>query len=333
MGMPDCDTTETLVKKALGHAGGSCSFMFQGGEPTLAGLDYFRNFVALEKKYSRAGLKIYNSIQTNGMLIDDEWAEFLSENGFLTGLSLDGNAELNDMNRVFPDGAGTFNKVIKAAKTLEKHSAPFNVLCVVTAQSARKAEKLYNFFKNSGFRYIQFIPCLEPLSSPRGDAAYALTPEAYGNFLIRIFDLWQADIKTGNAVSIRYFDNLINMLRGGMPEACGMTGRCCIQYVVEGDGTVYPCDFYALDGRELGNIKTDAFGDMAASQNAKRFIEESLNVPDECKKCKWYALCRNGCKRDRLYTDGGYGINYYCRAYRMFFDKRISDLVKIARSF
>ncbi len=329
-GQLDGETSEILIKKALGFAGGRCSFLFQGGEPTLRGLDYFENFVALEKKYARPDVKVFNSIQTNGILIDDEWAEFLSKNGFLTGLSLDGSADIHNLNREFPDGSGSFNRVMKAAETLKKHGAPFNILSVVTAQSAKKIEKIYNFFRNSGFDYLQFIPCLEPQEVSRGGSPYALLPEEYGRFLIRLFDLWFRDLQNGKYVSIRYFDNLLNVLRGGRPETCGSFGRCCVQFVIEGDGTVYPCDFYALDGRELGNIKTDTFGELLNSENAKRFVEESLNVPDECKKCKWYGLCRNGCRRDRVFENGMYALNYYCRSYKTFFEQKINALANVA---
>lgn len=331
-GMLDDETTEILIKKALGQAGGSCSFLFQGGEPTLRGLDYYRRFLELEKKYAPAGLNIYHSLQTNGLHIDDEWAEFLAKNGFLTGLSLDGPAEIHDRNRCFPDGGGSFNKVMKAAGTLKRHGADFNILAVVTGQNAKKCEKTYNFFKKNGFRYLQFIPCLEPLTAERGSTGYALSDEDYGRFLIRLFDLWYTDLQRGDYISIRYFDNLVTMLRGRAPEACNMAGRCSLQFVVEGDGTVYPCDFYALDGYEIGNIKKDSFTDMASSQAAKRFTEASVCVPDECRTCCWYRLCRNGCRRDRACTDGIYGRNTYCRAYKMFFEAEIQKLMRIAGS-
>lgn len=331
-GMLDDETAEILVKKALGFAaGGSCSFLFQGGEPTLRGLDWFRRFTEYEKKYARPGTKIFNGLQTNGILIDDEWAAFLSENRFLTGLSLDGPAELHDANRCFPDGRGTFNRVMKAADTLVRHGAQFNILSVVTAANARRCEKTYRFFRKSGFSYLQFIPCLEPLNDERGGCAYSLTPPAYADFLIRLFDLWYADLLRGDYVSVRYFDNLVRMLSGGSPEACNMTGHCGLQFVTEGSGKVYPCDFYVLDGKELGSVRTDDFSDMIRSANADAFVRESLYVPDECKTCRWYSLCRNGCKRDRVFENGVYGKNYYCASYKAFFEKRINELTRAAR--
>lgn len=332
-GMSDDKTTETLIKKALAFSEGDCSFMFQGGEPTLRGLSYFKSFVGLEKKYAKPGQRVFNSLQTNGLLIDDDWAQFLASNGFLTGLSLDGNAEIHNLNRVFPDGSGSFGKVMNAAHTLERHGAQYNVLSVVTGQSARKIEKIYNFFKKNGLRYLQFIPCLEPLSAQRGEAPFALTPAAYGEFLIRLFDLWSADLLSGNRISIRYFDNLMRMLNGLPPEECAMRGCCGIQFVIEGDGSVYPCDFFVLDGFALGNIRTDDFADMLASQNAKRFIGDSLKIPEECKCCRWYGLCRNGCKRDRVSENGSAALNYYCPSYKMFFEKRINGLLKTAMLF
>ncbi len=331
-GLLDAETAEILVKKALGFAaGGSCSFLFQGGEPTLRGLGWYEAFIGYEKKYALPGTKVFNGIQTNGVRIDDDWARFLSENGFLTGLSLDGNAELHDRNRCFPDGKGSFNRVMKAAAALQKHGAPFNILSVVTGESARRIEKTYRFFRKSGFGYLQFIPCLEPLGAERGASSYALTPPAYGDFLVRLFDLWYADLTKGTYVSIRYFDDLMLMFTGRQPGTCGMTGRCGLQFVVEGNGKVYPCDFYVLDGKELGDVKKDAFSDMIRSENAKTFINESLYVPEDCKTCRWYGLCRNGCKRDRVSANGLFGKNYYCASYRTFFEKRINELMNAAR--
>ena len=329
-GMLDDETAEILVKKALGFAaGGNCSFLFQGGEPTLRGLEWFERFVSYEKKYTSPGTRVFNSIQTNGILLDDDWADFLSKNAFLTGLSLDGTADIHNSNRCFPDEKGSFNRVIKAAETLRRHNAAFNILSVVTGQSARNIEKIYNFFRRSGFDYLQFIPCLEPLGEERGKAPFALTPPAYGDFLIRLFDLWYAELTRGKYVSIRYFDNLMLMLAGRQPEACNMTGHCGLQFVAEGSGIISPCDFYVLDGMELGNIKKDAFSDIIHSENAHSFIKSSLILPEDCKTCRWYGLCRNGCKRDRTEETGGKSC--YCTAYQTFFSKRINELTAAAR--
>ena len=157
-----------------------CSFAFQGGESTLAGLDFYRGVMELEKKYARPGVRIQNAIQTNGYLIDDAWAQFLAENHFLVGLSLDGPAEIHNRNRVDNAGKGTFNKVLHAAKLFDKYGVDYNILCVVTGRNARSAEKIYRFYRKQNFRWLQFIPCLEPLEAQRGDTAFYLPPGSTG---------------------------------------------------------------------------------------------------------------------------------------------------------
>ena len=261
-----------MVSTAMEYAEGACSFLFQGGEPTLAGLDFYRSFLQLEKKYSKPGVAIQNSIQTNGYLIDDAWAAFLHDNRFLTGLSLDGPAQIHDFNRTDRAGKGTFNRTMRAARLLEKHGAPYNILSVVTGQNARSIEKTYRFFVRNGFRYLQFIPCLEPLGEERGQTGYHLSCNEYETFLLRIFDLWLADLKAGRYVSIRHIENWISVLMGQPPESCNMNGRCSIQFVVEGDGSVYPCDFYVLDEWKLGTVNQNSFTEMINSSNARAFI-------------------------------------------------------------
>ncbi len=319
--------TESIIKKAMDFAEGSCSFMFQGGEPTLAGLDYFKRVVELQKKHKKPGVKIHNAIQTNGFAVDDEWAAFFAQNGFLVGLSLDGPAGLHNAQRPGKGGAATFNRVMAAARVLEKAGAEFNILCVVTAKTSSCPQKVYNFYKKNGFRYLQFIPCLDPLAEPRGQKSHSLTPAAYGDFLIKLFNLWLADFKKGEYVSIRNFDNYISMILGQCPEACGMSGKCSIQFVCEGNGNVYPCDFYALDEWLLGNIGEKSFAEMAYSETAKRFLTASVQVPEECKACRFFGLCRNGCRRDRVDN-----INYYCESYKAFFSACLPGLYEAART-
>lgn len=330
-GMLSIKMTEKVISKAMDFAYGTCSFMFQGGEPTLAGLDYFREVVRIEKHYKKSGVKIQNSIQTNGYAIDDEWAAFFHENNFLVGLSLDGPADLHNINRYDTFEEPTFNKVMHTAKLFDKYKVDYNILCVITKKSASSAEKIYNFFKKNNFNYLQFIPCLEPMNKNRDSDMFCLSAKEYEDFLIRIFNLWYKDFISGRYVSIRNIDNYISIMIGNNPEACNMNGKCSIQFVVEGNGNVYPCDFYVLDELCMGNIETSSFEDMLRSDAAKDFIMGSLNVPEECRDCKYYCLCRNGCKRDRLHISNNYGINYYCTSFKGFFEKCGSQIETVAR--
>lgn len=322
---------KTIVSKALGFADGQCTFAFQGGEPTMAGLDFFKKLIQLEKKCNTKNIQINNAIQTNGIMIDSEWSRFLSENEFLVGISLDGPKNIHDANRIDPAGKGTFNRVMKTIALFDKHDVQYNILTVVNAFTARHITKIYNFFKKQGFNYQQYIPCLDPLDEQPGKQDYSLTPERYAYFLKTLFDLWYDDITSGNMVSIRYFDNLTGMLMGYPPEACGMSGVCNCQFVLEADGGVYPCDFYVLDEWYLGNIIENGFEELRTGKTGKKFVEVSKHVDPACRECKWAQICRGGCRRNREpFRDNKPSLNYYCSSYREFFDYSASRLQKLA---
>ena len=277
-GIMDIETLEILVRKTMEYADYGCSFVFQGGEPTLAGLDFFRSLVEFQKKYNKKNVYISNAIQTNGMVIDEEWARFLAENKFLVGLSLDGPKDIHDSYRAGPNGKGSFIRIMETVNHFNKYKVEYNILSVVTAHSARHINKIYNFFKKHGFRYLQFIPCLDPLGEHPGGYEHSLTPERYAYFLKTLFDRWYNDILQGNMISIRYFDNIVGMAMGYRPESCGMSGVCTCQFVVEANGGVYPCDFYVIDEWYLGNLEHSSFEEIWNSETTGRFIEVSKYV-------------------------------------------------------
>lgn len=331
-GMLSLADMERVIQAGMEYAEHICSFAFQGGEPTLAGLDFYRRVVELQQKYARPGVTIRNAIQTNGMLVDEEWARFFAQQHFLVGLSLDGPADLHNLNRRDAAGEGTFNRVLRAAQLMDKHGVEFNILCVVTGRNARSVEKIYRFYRKQGFRWLQFIPCLEPMEQQRGEEKYHLSAEGYGDFLIRLFDLWYEDLRRGAYISIRHLDNWLSILLGDRPEACNMAGQCSVQFVVEGDGGVYPCDFYVLDEWRMGTVGEISFAEMQAGEVARRFVEASLRVPEQCRACRWYGLCRNGCRRDRVVLPGGeIDQTCYCAAYRKFFSQRERQLTDAVR--
>ena len=333
-GMMREELLEEIVKKALAFADQACTFAFQGGEPTLTGIDFYRKLIEFEKKYNVKNVQVNNAIQTNGLLIDDVWADFLSGNRFLTGISLDGPKDLHDANRIDFSGKGSYKKVMEAIALLDKYRADYNILFVVSGYTARHAAKIYEFFKRHRFRYLQFIPCLDPLDGQPGGSEYSLRPGKFTYFLKTLFDLWYEDIMKGNTVSIRYFDNLAGMLMGVAPEACGMSGECKCQFVIEADGGVYPCDFYVTDKWRLGNISDSDFDDFKQFANSaalREFIEMSKYVDPACEGCGWRALCRGGCRRNREPFAGGKPVlNYYCPSYREFFEYACDRLRKAA---
>ncbi|CUH96783.1 Anaerobic sulfatase-maturating enzyme [Propionispora sp. 2/2-37] len=312
------DCLECLVKKAMQYAEGSCTFAFQGGEPTLAGLDFYKQFISLEKKYNVRGIDVQHALQTNGTLITGEWARFLAGNRFMVGLSLDGSVDLHDANRLDVNGQGTYHRVMNALHLLDEYHVDYNVLAVISKTIVRKGRKIYNFFKNKQIRYVQFIPCIEPYG--KYTQTYSPSPNEFAAFLMEVFDLWYSDLKKGKAVSIQYFDNLLGLVAGFAPEVCGMSGSCQCNLVVEADGGGYPCDFYATDAWHLGNISEMDIGDFVHTGQARRFVDSSRHIHEECKICKWYSFCRGGCRRFREPFDGEQpGLNKFCKGYKRFF--------------
>lgn len=305
-------TAEKLISDALNYAdGGKISFTFQGGEPLLAGMEFFENFICKVKQLNTKNSNINYSMQTNGLLINDKWAEFLYKNNFLVGLSLDGDRKGNKF-RVDAENIPTFERIIKSAETLKKHNVEFNILTVLTGYCADNIERIYRFFTNRGFKYLQFIPCLKPFGY-EGESELFMTLEQCKNFLIKSFKMYTQDYINGSYTSVRQFDNWIQMTWGNPPEQCGFCGRCSHQFVIEGNGNVYPCDFYCLDEYLLGNVNENNFEDMANGAKAQKFIKESFNIDERCKNCRFYPLCRGGgCKRTKASSD-------YCEAYKTFF--------------
>ncbi len=319
-------TLQAVLRRAFDYAQGSLTIAFQGGEPTLAGLGFFRAAARLQGELSRPGLAVRNAIQTNGYGLGEEWARFFRENDYLVGLSLDGRPALNDRHRVDARGEGTSFAVMKTAELLSRHGVEYNILAVVTRQMAARAAETYAFFKKSGFRYLQFIPCLDPLGEPAGAQPYSLAAALYGRFLCETFDLWHGDFLRGEGISIRDFDNYVQMAAGYPPESCSLRGVCGAQNVVEADGSVYPCDFYVLDEMRLGNLLRDDFPAIHRRREELRFIERSREIADDCRACDVYGMCRAGCFRHR---EGGKSV--FCEAYRMFFAHARDGLSEIAR--
>lgn len=205
-----------------------------------------------------------------------------------------------------------------------------NTLTVVTKQLAQNIQQTYRLFSEIGVTYQQYIPCMDPLGAARGTFPYSLTPKEYAKFLHRLFCLWKKDLEQGKYVSVRHFDNWMSILMGFSAESCNMRGQCSVQYVMEADGSVYPCDFYCLDDWLLGNILHDEFSALDDRRKALHFIERSQAIPEECQKCNWYVLCRNGCPRDRVCLNGqGIPRNYYCEAHREFFGLHMRNLEQI----
>lgn len=326
------ETLEQVIKQALFFASGECSFAYQGGEPTLRGLDFFRKSLEFQQKHNVNNVKINNAIQTNGYRLSEEWAKFFAEHHFLVGLSLDGYKGAHDKYRRNGQGEETFLEILKTIEMFQKYQVEFNILTVVNRKSCQKVSKMYQFFQQHNLHYLQFIPCLDPLDEIPGQREYSLLPEEYGEFLKELFDLWYEDLKQGKNPYIRQFENYIGILMGHPPEACDQCGVCNLQYVVEADGEVYPCDFYVLDEFKLGNLNQVGIEEINKKRQEIRFIEYSKTDHPQCNRCKYGLICRGGCRRHRsIENTEGYHDNYFCQSYQMLFDHAIDRMLQIAR--
>ncbi len=328
-GRMSLDTLRNVLKKTLEESEKQVTIAFQGGEPTLAGLAFFQQAVELVHQLNHHHCTVSYALQTNGILLDDEWCRFFAQNQFLIGVSLDGSKEFHDRNRVDAEGKGTYSRVMRAIQLLKKHQVDFNILTVLTGEICRNYRKIYGFYDRNGLEFQQYILCLDPIGEKRGGHVWSLTPQRFEEYLKTAFDCWYQDAMRGQKKYHRYFDNLLFLLNGQQPEACGMGGVCGMQYVVEADGSVYPCDFYMLDNWRLGNLNTDDFEQLDRERSRLGFIAQSA-VPDpQCRVCRWRFLCRGGCRRDRDYFEEGLLRNYYCSAYQNFFPYALPRLEQV----
>lgn len=332
------NTLRNIISKTLSSAKKECTFIYQGGEPSLIGLDFYKKSVEFQSQYNQNNLIIHNSIQTNGYGLDDEWCAFFARHNFLVGISLDGIRQTHDCNRIDSQGNGTYFHILNFIDLLKKYKVEYNILTVINRQTYKKINRIYQQYEKQDFRYQQYIACLDPLFETAGQEPYSLTPSAYGKFLNELFDLWYNDLCQGKQPYIRQFDNYVGILLGMEPEACEQRGICGYQYVIESDGSVYPCDFYVLDQYRLGNLNEDSFETLEKKRDELHFIEPSTLHADSCKACKYHFICRNGCRRHRIFIENENGyLNYFCESYKMFFDKHLDQLkeiaLKIQRSF
>ncbi|MGI5899480.1 MAG: anaerobic sulfatase maturase [Christensenellales bacterium] len=331
-GIMNESTQENVLRRAFEFADHQITIAYQGGEPTLAGLAYFARAQELQAKYNVKNIRINNAIQTNGLDIDESWARFFADNNFLVGLSIDGTKDSHDRYRIDHTGKGTFNRIMKTTRLFDKYNVQYNILTVVNSLTARHIQSIYSFFKKNGFKYLQFIPCLDPLGEKPGSSQYSLTNDMFSDFMIRLFDAWYRDVEAGQNISIRTFDNYISMLMGYPPESCNMGGICSAQNVVEADGSVYPCDFYVLDQYNLGNLNYIGFDEISQKATAASFIEESAQFSLECRECEYFFICRGGCKRMRsIPEEGGVPHYYFCEGHKAFFSHSLDRMRSLAR--
>ena len=305
----------------------SC-FSWQGGEPTLCGLPLFERAVKLQMKYGRSGQRVSNALQTNGLLVGKDWCRLFNRYKFLIGLSLDGPQSIHDYYRL-GSRRGSWKAAMQAAKLLADYEVEFNILSVVTRKSESLAGTLFCWFVEHGFRYLQFIPCLESL--PRGGLApFSVTDMGYGDFLCALFDAWWENRSQG--ISIRMFDAMLESLVYGKPSLCIFSPICQGYLVVEHDGTVYPCDFFVSEETCIGNLMEVSLAELFCSNGYRDFGRKKKVLPDECHECQWLSLCQGGCQKDRIDAQGRPASRtFFCRAYRQFFQYAMPRLGSLAK--
>ena len=307
--------------------GDKVHFVFQGGEPTLAGLDFYRTFVAIADQWQ--DVQVTYALQTNGTLLDEDWCKFLKEHNFLVGVSLDLLRDCHDEVRQDAQGHGTWKQVTRAIELLDKCGVEYNVLCTLTNAVARHPRQVWQQLQKLNVRFVQFTPCLGEMDGEK--SPYALTPKRFADFYVTLFDLWREEIRQGKWRSVKFFDDVVNLLVLGRPTGCGMDGVCRPQLVVEADGSAYPCDFYCTDQYRLGNLTEQTVSQLLSAPGVQEFVDRPQPRPGFCEMCPYDTFCAGNCPRMRreiCYT----GQDTYC-GYRDFLDRCGEGLAELARKY
>ncbi len=357
------DTLEAYIEQLIdAHSTPEVTIAWQGGEPTMMGLDFYLRAVELAEKHGKPGQRIQHTMQTNGVLVDDEWAAFFKQHGFLIGISIDGPREIHDTYRVNKGGSGTFDQVMKGYEALRRHEVDVNVLCTLHAANADHPLEVYRFFRDDlGARFIQFIPIVEratPETLPLANEGWherpgrerllytqtgslvterSITGEQYGSFLVEVFEEWvRRDVGT---VFVQMFDVTLGA-HVGQYSLCIHSPTCGNALALEHNGDLYSCDHFVEPDHLLGNIHETRMLELVASPQQRTFGQDKLDtLPRYCLECPVRFACNGGCPKDRFIEtpDGEPGLNYLCAGYKRFFGhvdgpmRQMADLLRAGR--
>ena len=319
------ETLERLVDTWLFYSFPASTFAFQGGEPTLAGVEFYETLVDLQKRYGRDGQSVSNSIQTNAVILDDRWCALFAEYNWLVGVSLDGPEAAHDLYRRNQAGHASWKTVMAGLDLLRRHKVDFNILCVLSQANVGQPREMYRFFRGLGIEHIQYIPLAEFDAEGR-PLAFTITPAQYGRFLSETFDIWWSDRRR---VRVRWFDNVAEALAGQKPATCTLHEMCDSYVVVEHNGDVFPCDFFVEEGWRLGSVTVDSWPEIARRQRRLSFaLNKAISHP-ECEACEYQPVCRGGCPKlrhapRRRFED----LDYFCPAYKMIYERCLDPLRK-----
>jgi len=326
------ETLDAFTRQYIeAQPGDEVTFAWQGGEPTLMGIGFFREAVEAQERYRRPGMAIHNALQTNGILLDDEWCAFLREHGFLIGLSLDGPAHLHDANRVDRGRHPTHARVLRALHLLQRHGVEHNILCVVNRTNADYPLDVYRFLRAQGVRFIQFIPATERLAGG-GVTDWTVRPEQWGEFLCGVFDEWvRQDV---GRIFVQQFDVALEAWCGHEPSLCTQARTCGNCLAMEHNGDLYACDHYVEPAYRLGNVTEQSLVEMVMDPRQRRFGADKWDrLPEACRRCPVLFVCNGGCPRERFAAapEDDPDLNYLCAGWKRFFTHIDPAMQEMAR--
>jgi serine-type anaerobic sulfatase-maturating enzyme len=316
------EVLEEYIRQTIeAHRIPEVTFAWQGGEPTILGIEFFKKALFLQEKYCRPGMVIHNTIQTNGVLLDDEWCRFFKKKHFLVGISIDGPRKLHDACRTDAAGKGSFDRVMRGLALLKKHKVDFNILCTVNAVNGDHPLEVYRFFRDEvKAQFIQFIPVVECDHKSGTVTLLSVSPEQYGKFLIGVFDEWvRHDVGT---IYVQHFDTALANWYGEPHGICVFSSTCGSALVIEHTGDIYSCDHFVDKDHLLGNILNTPLTGLVNSERQRQFgLSKRENLPNYCRNCPVLFACWGECPRNRFAktSDGEAGLNYLCDGYRLFF--------------
>lgn len=312
------DVLEAYVKHYIAAShGDEVNFTWQGGEPTLAGRAFFQRAIALQQRYAN-GKTITNSLQTNGTLINENWAAFLAKHHFLVGVSLDGPAHLHDSFRRGRHGHSRFQQTVNAVKLLQDHGADYNILTTVNSKNAKAPLEVYDFLTTElGATFLQFIPIVESDNTGKL-ATWSVSADDYAHFVTTIFDHWvRHDV---GKTFVQLFDNLLGCWLGVPSTLCTLQERCSYAWVIEQNGDIFLCDHFVTPQHRLGNIVQDNLIELLDLPQVKNFSEQKSSVSDQCKTCRYRFACHGGCPKQRLLNHSGVAHNSLCDGFLQIFN-------------